>query len=108
MIWKIVSRNVNYKVRDFLKKKKKSSQCSLINSNEFPFTEIKNWWMPYNSFKRHFVKQRFINKSPKQFACVSPASIPDTCAFYRVIINQMDLGTEKEGHNMQMSPLDLP
>lgn len=41
MIWKIVSRNVNYKVRDFLKKKKKSSQCSLINSNEFPFTEIK-------------------------------------------------------------------
>lgn len=46
------------------------------------------------------------HKSSKQFASVSPASIPDSCAFYRLVINQKGLLTEKEGHNMQTRALD--
>lgn len=58
--------------------------------------------------QQNIVKQWFINKSSKQFASVSRASVPDSCAFYRVVINQRGLVNEKEGHNMQISPLDLP
>lgn len=68
-----------------------------------------NLWMcmPYNAL-RHYIVKGFINKSSKQFASVSAASIPDSRAFYRVVINQRGQFSEKEGHNMQMSPLDLP
>lgn len=57
--------------------------------------------------KQNIAKQRFINKSLEQFASVSFVSIPDSCTFYRDIINQTGLVAEKEGHNMEISPLDL-
>lgn len=57
--------------------------------------------------KQNIAKQRFINKSLEQFASVSLVSIPDSCTFYRLVINHTELVTEKEGHNMQISSLDL-
>lgn len=90
----------------------KFGQCSFINTNGSIFTKIQTGGcltIHSNSYTllQNVVKKWFINKSSKQFASVSPASIPDSCVFYRVIINQRGLVTEKEGHNMQMSPLDL-
>lgn len=88
---------------------------SLLHSappSQFPHPEIENGkclTMHSNSYillPKNIAKKWLINKSSKQFAFVSPASIPDR-AFYRVIINQRGLLTEKNRHNMQISPLDL-
>lgn len=53
--------------------------------------------------QQNIVKQRFLNKSSQKFASVRP----DSCAFYRAVINQRSLANEKEGHRMQESPRDL-
>ena len=69
-------------LRDSLKLKRVPSQCKQLH------------------FITNIVKQWFSNKSPKQFASVSPASRP---ALYRVTINHRGPLAEKEAHNMQMS-----
>lgn len=46
-------------------------------------------------------------RSKNQFASVNPAFIHDSGGFYWIIINQRALVTEKDGHSMQISPLDI-